>query len=174
MQTIHEKAKQFVDQNKLVDYFGKEEDILVSSFEAFYEFVHPPKAMVREKLLSAATDVLKHLNETCGSKFRETKSNIDFITARLGEGYSVDDCKAVIDIKRLEWEGSTQEKYLRPETLFNSTKFQSYINEVDKARQNPNNFINGINNKRAKQERPNSGQNIQASYDELSEVFGDK
>ena len=84
-----------------------------------------------------------------------------FIRARLSEGYTVEDLKYVVDVKCKEWLGTTHEQYLRPETLFNATKFQTYINQEiipseDKneifiskfmqqgyTRQEAENFING-------------------------------
>ena len=41
--------------------------------------------------------------------------------------------KKVVDIKCNQWLGTDAAKYLRPETLFNATKFESYINEIDKS-----------------------------------------
>lgn len=82
--------------------------------------------------LSASADaisVLTYLNEVFSSKYRHTtKSHIDGINARLDEGHSVDDCKAVIDHKFKEW-GSDEKmaQYLRPATLFQPGKFQGYL-----------------------------------------------
>lgn len=76
------------------------------------------------------TEVLQYLNLKLGkTRGFSTKSgsNRRFITARFAEGYSVDDLKSVIDLKVKEWKGTTMEEYLRPETLFNSTKFAGYI-----------------------------------------------
>ena len=51
--------------------------------------------------------------------------------ARVAEGYTVQDFKNVIDLKYQQWfDKPDMRKYLRPETLFNKTKFESYINEV--------------------------------------------
>ena len=48
--------------------------------------------------------------------------------ARLDEGYTVDDCKRVINTKFAEWNETEQAKYIRPETLF-GTKFDMYLNQ---------------------------------------------
>ena len=46
--------------------------------------------------------------------------------------YTKDDLKAVIDIKHKEWHDSpSMAKFVRIETLFNQTKFQKYIDEVE-------------------------------------------
>ena len=77
------------------------------------------------------TGILEYLNISARKKrgFRPTDANMKFIRARLNEGYTLDDLKHVIDVKCEEWLGTTQEQYLRPETLFNATKFQTYINQ---------------------------------------------
>ena len=71
--------------------------------------------------------VLYYLNEKAGTKFKPVDSNLKFIISRL-KHYSEDDLKAVIDKKVKEWKGTKMQAYLRPETLFNATKFESYKN----------------------------------------------
>jgi uncharacterized phage protein (TIGR02220 family) len=77
---------------------------------------------------SDAIAVLEHLNAVCGTKYKSsTKSHIQNINARIADGYTVSDCKAVIDLKNKEW-GSDQRMstYLRPQTLFSASKFPGY------------------------------------------------
>ena len=57
-----------------------------------------------------------------------TKNTQSFISARLKEGFTVEDFKKVIDVKVENWIGTDFEKYLRPATLF-GTKFENYLNE---------------------------------------------
>lgn len=78
---------------------------------------------------SDAISVLTYLNEICSSKYKySTKSHIENINARLAEGHSVEDCKAVIDSKFAEWgSDSRMAGYLRPSTLFSTGKFQGYL-----------------------------------------------
>jgi uncharacterized phage protein (TIGR02220 family) len=74
-----------------------------------------------------ASEVLDYLNEKAGRQFKPTKANLKNINARLGEEYSVSDCKAVIDSKNAEWGNNKKmRQYLRPQTLF-SEKFGSYL-----------------------------------------------
>jgi len=81
----------------------------------------------------AAHDVIDHLNIKTGKNYKHTsKATTRFVTARIKDGYSIQDIKSVIDKKVDEWTGSDMEKYLRPETLFNATKFESYMNEDKK------------------------------------------
>ena len=60
----------------------------------------------------------------------KSPSNLKFVNARLKSGYSKDDLIKVIDKKFKDWWGTNMQSYLRPETLFNETKFQGYINEI--------------------------------------------
>lgn len=75
-------------------------------------------------------EIITYLNTVCGRKFALTQSNKKFIRGRLEEGYTVEDCKRVIDTMNKQWTGNMR-TYLRPETLFNATKFQTYINMED-------------------------------------------
>ena len=75
-------------------------------------------------------EVIVYLREATNKDFRlSSKSTRKFIGARLNDGYTVSDLKKVIDLKTRQWKHTSMEKYLRPETLFNETKFSSYISE---------------------------------------------
>ncbi|CAH9015926.1 putative conserved phage C-terminal domain-containing protein [Vibrio phage 137E35-1] len=77
---------------------------------------------------SDAVEVLEHLSKVVGVKFKPTtKSHISAINARLKDGATVEDCKAVIDFKFREWGGTTQAQYLRPGTLFIPKNFNGYL-----------------------------------------------
>lgn len=78
---------------------------------------------------SDAAQVLIYMNEVLGTKYRtSTKSHIENISGRLSEGFSVDDCKSVIDSKSKEWGGDQRmAQYLRPQTLFGPSNFQGYL-----------------------------------------------
>lgn len=75
-------------------------------------------------------EIVSYLNEKIGSKYRpSTKETKSHINARLNEGFTVEDCKTVIDIKTDEWLGDEKmQKFLRPQTLF-GTNFESYLNQ---------------------------------------------
>lgn len=75
---------------------------------------------------------LHYLNEKSGRNFRETSKNLDFIQARLLEpGVDIEGIKSMIDRQCVRWKGTDQEEYLRPSTLFNATKFDSYYAAKD-------------------------------------------
>ena len=78
-------------------------------------------------------EIIDHLNEKAGSSFRDTTASTrKSIIARLKEGFTVDDCKRVIDDRVRRWKGTEQEQYLRPSTLFASSKFEGYLNAAPK------------------------------------------
>lgn len=56
------------------------------------------------------------------------QGNAKHINARLKEGHTVEEMKTVIDRKVAEWKGGPMDEYLRPSTLFNSEKFEGYLN----------------------------------------------
>lgn len=83
-----------------------------------------------------AREVLQFLNAKTGRNYREVDSNLKLIAARLrGQSEStqvdVQTCKSIIAKKVRAW-GSDPKMmdYLRPETLFGKTKFESYLGEL--------------------------------------------
>ena len=79
-------------------------------------------------------NIIYYLNEKAGTKYRPVESNLKFIRARLKD-YTEEDLKSVIDKKVAEWKGTDMQMYLRPETLFNATKFENYLNAPVKSRE---------------------------------------
>lgn len=78
-----------------------------------------------------AEAIISYLNEKTGRDFHLTDSNLKFVSGRLGEGYSAEDLRKVVDAKVKDKWFIENKKFLRPETLFNATKFQTYIQEVN-------------------------------------------
>ena len=84
----------------------------------------------KAKFKGDAEIVLAFLNDKAGKRFRPVRANLDLIASRLKEGATVADCRSVIAIKCRQWNGTDQAMYLRPETLFNATKFAQYVGEL--------------------------------------------
>lgn len=75
--------------------------------------------------------VLEYLNEQTGHSYKPVESNLRLVRARLAEGSTVDECKSVIDAKVSEWASDAKmAQYLRPDTLFNATKFAQYSGQL--------------------------------------------
>ncbi len=87
-----------------------------------------PKKTKRQQ----AEEVIAFLNEKTGRRYRPTQVNLDFILARFKEGYTLEECRAVVAMKVREWPpGDKMNKYLRPMTLFARANFNSYAGELE-------------------------------------------
>lgn len=84
--------------------------------------------------------IVSYLNEKAGTNYKSTTAKTrSAIHARLAEGFTAEDFKAVIDKKCADWIGTEYEKYLRPETLF-GTKFEGYLNAKQTERSDADGF----------------------------------
>ncbi|MCC4326293.1 conserved phage C-terminal domain-containing protein [Limosilactobacillus reuteri] len=80
-------------------------------------------------------EVIEYLNEKTGKHFKpNAKGNRGAIYPRLKEGYTVEDMKIVINNMYSLWHsvrfrnGELGDNYLKPETLFRSSKIDGYLN----------------------------------------------
>lgn len=75
-------------------------------------------------------EIITYFNEKTEKNFTsKSKTNNSVINARLNEGFKIEDFKKIIDNKCKSWLGTKMDEYLRPETLFCSKHFESYLNE---------------------------------------------
>ena len=89
-------------------------------------------AVASRSFRSEALEVLHFLNEKTSRNYRDTDTNLKPIQARLRSGASVQDCKSIIGRKVLQWKNDEKMwPYLRPETLFRASKFESYLGELE-------------------------------------------
>lgn len=94
----------------------------------------------KEKEDLEAIEILDFLNLTANKNFQPIDSNLKFIRARL-QDQPAEILKQVIQLKTFDWKDDFKmNDYLRPETLFNPTKFQTYIQKVEEVKQNPQKF----------------------------------
>ena len=112
-----------VNQNYLCKCVSVTENVCFSSGNATKEEVEEKE----EVKVKEETMVLDFLNEKAKKKFKHTESNLEPIIARLGEGYSVDDCKKVVTNQIVDPYFVDNPKFLRPETLFRKSKFAGYL-----------------------------------------------
>ena len=84
-----------------------------------------------EKTNYTKTDlIIDYFNKKTGKSMRCSKASREPISARLKEGFTVDDCKQVIDIKISCWvEDPEMQKFIRISTLFRPSHFETYLNE---------------------------------------------
>lgn len=83
---------------------------------------------VEEGFSEAAKAILTYLNETAGKSFRLSKTSLKPIEARLRENFSQEELRRVVDHKVKTWGPDPKmQEYLRPQTLFQASKFESYL-----------------------------------------------
>jgi uncharacterized phage protein (TIGR02220 family) len=107
------------------------------------------------------SEVLDYLNLKAETRYRNVESNFKHIKARLNDGFTIDDFKAVIDKKCAEWKGTEFEKYLTPETLFRPSNFEKYLNQ---------NIIKPKNYKPEFQQRTYTKEEFDAMLDSLDDI----
>lgn len=94
--------------------------------------------IVKDNLVNNIDNIVEYLNQKAGTHYKaNTKATKQHINARLAEGFTVDDCKRVIDNMTAEWLHTNMEQYLRPQTLFGS-KFEGYLNRKPAQRKGKN------------------------------------
>lgn len=89
-----------------------------------------PKTITENTTNNKACEIIHYLNDKTYKNFRTTSSTKQLIVQRLQQGYTVDDCKRVIDEKCRQWlDNLHMNRYLRPSTLFGE-KFERYVDEL--------------------------------------------
>lgn len=77
-------------------------------------------------------EIIAELNAITGRKYRASESNLTLVRSRLQEpDVSKDGVLAMIRRQCAKWKGTDMEEYLRPETLFRKSKFDSYYAAKD-------------------------------------------
>lgn len=88
---------------------------------------------VKKKDSPPYQEIIDYLNEKAGKRFKVNEKTKAHINARVNDGYTLADFRAVIEKKVAEWRGTEMDKFLRPETLF-GTKFEGYLNQNETVR----------------------------------------
>lgn len=90
----------------------------------------------RPPIESDIDEIIDYLNAATSSKFsKNTDATRKAIRARLKAGATVDDFHKVIDHKVEKWGNDERmREYLRPQTLFAPSHFESYLNEANRPR----------------------------------------
>ena len=122
----NQEQKQYQNQKQEKDMSGKP-DVYPQSFV----FEKNKNQQPEIKLKDQAVEVLNFLNEKTNRAYRPVESNLKLIEARLKTGATVMDCRQIIAKKTRQWKKDLKmAEYLRPETLFNSIKFEQYLGEI--------------------------------------------
>lgn len=95
------------------------------------------KSLEKDSIQSgeAAKTIIDYLNKKAGTAYKaSSKKTKELVSARMNEGFTVEDFQTVIDNKVDEWGqppkagAKDMRPYIRPETLF-GTKFEAYLNQ---------------------------------------------
>ena len=127
-----------------------EQELWITKSSEGYELRGKGRELFESTSSSQAIEVLEYFNKKykemspTSRGYKPSKSNLQEINGRLKDKYTIDDLKSVIDVMYKHWKNTSQEMYFRPETLFNTKKFQTYINLADreKAKNSSNGKIN--------------------------------
>lgn len=88
-----------------------------------------------------AIEVLNFLNQVAGKRYSARKTNLQHISARLHEGFTIQQLKQIVEIKTYQWKKEiTMSSHLNPETLFRPSKIEKYLQEVEEVLKNPQKF----------------------------------
>ncbi|WP_340610822.1 conserved phage C-terminal domain-containing protein [Xenorhabdus bharatensis] len=80
-----------------------------------------------------ARQVLVYFNQITDSNYRNGKTTMGYIRARLGEGYSVEDLMLITDYLTTKWrDDGKMRDYLRPKTLFGPENCTEYFDKACK------------------------------------------
>ena len=106
---------------------------LIRFFNGGFKFIEGKKErkVYNDEVNDIIKKVIEYLNLKSGATYTNNKSNSECISARIEDGFTISEFKIVIDRKCRQWMGTTQEKYLRPITLFQAKKFENYLNEPE-------------------------------------------
>lgn len=88
--------------------------------------------------VNAINNIILSLNTQSGFNYKMVQSNINLIKARLKD-YSEEELLQMVQYKCNEWRNNEEfKKYLRPATLFNSTKCEMYVAQSKQHNAKPN------------------------------------
>jgi uncharacterized phage protein (TIGR02220 family) len=115
------------------------------------------------------TEILNFLNEVTGSKFRQIPRNLTKIKALLKQGFTQEQIIEVIQLKVVQWKNNPKMAgYLRPDTLFRDSNFESYYNEVERVKQNPQMYAEHF----AAINKIKTGDDTSGAFSKIDAMFG--
>ena len=76
--------------------------------------------------------VIEKLNDVTGQKLLSTtKVHRENISARLNEGFTVEQLVSIVECKAAEWMGTRFQSYLKPENLFRPKNFHKNLSQAE-------------------------------------------
>ena len=108
------------------DISNNEKNIYIRKQEGKYM-----DTIITPEVREAGKEIIAYLNAKTNKNLRaNTVAYLKHISARLKEGYSIEDFKHVIDVKCQDWmDQPKMRQYLNPNTLFAPSHFDVYLNQ---------------------------------------------
>ena len=129
------------NKKALLEETRKSSDNRLTSDESSYSYSISNSNSFSESI----KEIIDYLNINTNKRYTyNNKSFNRHITARLKDGFTVDEFKLVIDKKCREWKGTEFEQYLKPTTLFSQAHFEEYLNQPEKKSKNDASFLDEI------------------------------
>lgn len=123
--------KVFTDSRKNNRLGKKKKDN--TSLSSDNHMVNKDKDINKDKSLTKnVKEIIDDLNQKAGTNYKATSSKTkELISARIKEGFTVENFKTVNTKKVNEWLNTEQAKYLRPITLYCLRQFEGYLNQKE-------------------------------------------
>ena len=131
-----ERQQRFRDKQKALKIGQKEErnvtDNVTNNVNCSISISSSLSDISLSKDIDSIKEIIDYLNTKANKSFNyKTKKSQEHISARLKEGYTVEDFKKVIDNKVASWLNDPKmNEYLKPSTLFAPSHFDEYLNQV--------------------------------------------
>jgi len=121
------------DHKRVIKHRLKKEGVMLGVTKETPSVTHiiSEHIISKQNISNIVPQIIEYLNQKTGKKFSpKSESTVKLISGRLSEGHTLDDFKRVIDVKVAKWRGDPKmDDYLRPDTLFRPSNFESYLNE---------------------------------------------
>jgi len=118
----------------------------VNEIENKTEVENEKKEETAVEILTESQEVILFLNKIANRFFdHKSKNTLKHINARLENGFTKDELMEIAQLKTFEWlNNDKMQKYLTPDTLFNSENCEKYREQLKRAKLNPEQFKKSI------------------------------
>ena len=122
---------------------------------------------MNEEITTPEKEILTLLNDLAGKKFKLIKSNLTPISARLKDGYTVQELKEIVQVKTLDWKNNeVMNQHLCPTTLFRPSNTDKYLNYILSIKENPKQYAKYFAKLNKTRTSANNSDDLAAMYGE--------
>ncbi len=118
----------------------------VNEIENKTEVENEKKEETAVEILTESQEVILFLNKIANRFFdHKSKNTLKHVNGRLANGFTRDELMEIAQLKTFEWlNNDKMQKYLTPDTLFNSENCEKYREQLKRAKLNPEQFKKSI------------------------------